>query len=66
MGVVLERYKIKHGDMTLYFDELCDAWKYADEHGLKRCGRFWEKSSQPYLRGITKGGELVNARPDEE
>ena len=64
MGVVLEKYKIKHGDIVLYFDELCDAWAYADQHGLKRCRRFWEKDGQPYLRGITKGGEKVNLRPE--
>ncbi len=64
MGVIMKKYKVKHNGKVLEFTELCDAWNYADAHGLKRCKRLYEKDSQPYLRGITKGGELVNARPE--
>jgi len=64
MGVVLKKYKVKVAGKVHEFSELCDAWNFADQHGVKRPGRFWEKDSQPYLRGLTKGGEKVNARPE--
>lgn len=65
MGTILKKYQVLHCNNIIEFKELVDAWNYADEHGLKRCQRFWEKDSQPYLRNILKGGEKANARPNE-
>jgi hypothetical protein len=45
-------YKIKDGDLTYEFKNLADAWKFADDNGLERCPRIFERDNRhPYQRG---------------